>query len=214
MTEPATRPLVDAEALLPCPFCAGSVQFRKALWPSDGDYDGIIHVEITACPMSDFSNGTADGSVIASWNNRAALSAPRVEPVAEKIIEQADTLDGRISQTVVVDGIEFVRIVDDYDDFDGSPPSQPDTREAVRNDPSISPAVKTAMEHFWKTADRYAAQPDTGVREALIDRLARKFPSIFTPFGNGKDPNALAGNVVDELLETLAALLPNTEMRK
>ena len=31
--------------LLPCPFCGRAVQFRAALWPADGDVDGIIHAE-------------------------------------------------------------------------------------------------------------------------------------------------------------------------
>lgn len=38
-------------------------------------------------------------------------------------------------------------------------------------------------------------------RETLIVRLARLFPETFTPFGNRKEPNALAGNVVDAILD-------------
>ena len=65
------------------------------------------------------------------WGNQAAASdsssaeAPAQsvalsqapDPV-EIVIEKADTLDGKIAQTVVVDGVEFVRIVDDVDGAD------------------------------------------------------------------------------------------------
>ena len=58
------------EQLKPCPFCGGSVLFRAALWPSDGDTDGIIHAQPTSCPMVVFDNGKSDGSLIAVWNKR------------------------------------------------------------------------------------------------------------------------------------------------
>lgn len=61
--------------LLPCPFCGGTVQPRDALWPSEGDSDAVIHAEPTDCPMVQFSNDTADKSVYARWNVRAALAA-------------------------------------------------------------------------------------------------------------------------------------------
>lgn len=59
--------------LLPCPFCGGQMQFRQALWPSEGDTDAVIHAAPTNCPLSDFSNDTFDGSVIPAWNTRARL---------------------------------------------------------------------------------------------------------------------------------------------
>jgi hypothetical protein len=58
--------------LLPCPFCGGAVQRRDALWPSEGDRDGVIHVAVTDCPMRDFSDGTFSGSLYDRWNRRAA----------------------------------------------------------------------------------------------------------------------------------------------
>lgn len=59
--------------LLPCPFCGGVVQFRKALWPSDGNVDAIIHAEPTECGLADFSDDTTDESILVKWN--AALAA-------------------------------------------------------------------------------------------------------------------------------------------
>lgn len=61
----------DATLLLPCPFCGGAVQLRAALWPSDGDVDGIIHAAVSDCGLVEFSIGTADRAVIAAWNRRA-----------------------------------------------------------------------------------------------------------------------------------------------
>ncbi|MBO9380215.1 hypothetical protein GG804_25955 [Sphingomonas histidinilytica] len=62
----------DDKMLLRCPFCHGAMQFRKALWPSDGDSDAIIHAVLggSNCPMGDFGNGTADESIISLWNTR------------------------------------------------------------------------------------------------------------------------------------------------
>ncbi len=71
--------------LLPCPFCGGAMQFRKALWPSDGNTDAIIHAQPAECPLSDFSNATIDESIIAEWNTRALATPTQCEgqaPVA------------------------------------------------------------------------------------------------------------------------------------
>jgi hypothetical protein len=59
--------------LLPCPFCGGAMQPRDALWPSEGDTDGIIHANPTDCPLPEFSIQVADEgvSVAAAWNKRA-----------------------------------------------------------------------------------------------------------------------------------------------
>jgi len=56
--------------LLPCPFCGKDMMLRSALWPSEGDTDSIIHAEPTECPMYDFCDGTADGSIVGRWNSR------------------------------------------------------------------------------------------------------------------------------------------------
>ena len=69
----------------PCPFCRGTMQFRKALWPSDGCVDAIIHAFPTQCGMVEFSDGSIDESIIAKWNTRAPLqpATPTAgEPVA------------------------------------------------------------------------------------------------------------------------------------
>lgn len=46
------------------------MQFRQALWPSEGDTDAVIHAYPTLCPMTNFSDGTADKSIIERWNHR------------------------------------------------------------------------------------------------------------------------------------------------
>ena len=62
--------------LLPCPFCGKSMMLRSALWPADGDTDSIIHADPTDCPMYDFGNNTADGSIIGLWNSRFDEESP------------------------------------------------------------------------------------------------------------------------------------------
>lgn len=68
--------------LKPCPFCQGEMMERWALWPSDGDSDAIIHDQPTNCPMSGFSNGTADKSIVERWNRRADGWKPKVTDAA------------------------------------------------------------------------------------------------------------------------------------
>ena len=53
------------------------MQPREALWPSDGDVDGIIHASPTDCPLPEFSVHVADDcvSVTAAWNKRAITKA-------------------------------------------------------------------------------------------------------------------------------------------
>lgn len=48
------------------------MMFRKALWPSDGCTDAILHAEPTDCGMRAFDTDTIDESVIAAWNRRTA----------------------------------------------------------------------------------------------------------------------------------------------
>lgn len=82
-------PMTD---LMPCPWCGGEMQYRAALWPSDGDHDGIMHKASTPeCGLVEFSTGTSDGQIIAAWNRRAddaALQAAErrgMERAAEKL---------------------------------------------------------------------------------------------------------------------------------
>lgn len=71
MTDPlrGSYPATDV-ALLPCPFCGGAMMFRKALWPSDGNVDAVIHAAPVECWLSDFYDMTTDESIIAKWNHR------------------------------------------------------------------------------------------------------------------------------------------------
>lgn len=64
-----------ASELKPCPFCGKAMMLRGALWPSEGDTDAVIHAEPTECPMYDFCDGTADGSIVERWNTRPAPAA-------------------------------------------------------------------------------------------------------------------------------------------
>jgi hypothetical protein len=73
MTPPKEQQVTE---LLPCPFCAGKVQARDALWPSEGDTDAVIHAGPSDCPMQFFSNGSSDKSIYAAWNCRAARQIP------------------------------------------------------------------------------------------------------------------------------------------
>lgn len=91
----ARADMSEKAKLLPCPFCGGAMQPRDALWPSEGDTDGIIHASPTDCPLPEFSVGIADEgvSVAEAWNKRAALPHLRagdreeIEAEAQKIID-------------------------------------------------------------------------------------------------------------------------------
>ena len=86
----------EAVELKPCPFCGGEMQIREALWPSEGDTDGIIHAAPSACPLPEFNTGTADNcaTVAAAWNLRSlphlSQGAVRVKP-----LEWVDLGDGK-----------------------------------------------------------------------------------------------------------------------
>lgn len=84
----ATAAMAD---LLPCPFCGRAVQFRKALWPIDGDCDGINHAEPTDCPLH-FESHKADESVIADWNRRS-LAEPGEVVIGYVSPSSLDALD-------------------------------------------------------------------------------------------------------------------------
>jgi len=89
MTNPTTDAPTPEAILRPCPFCNGGMQFRKALWPSDGNTDAIIHDSATDCPLVEFEDGTIDESIIARWN--AALdtfAAARVKAAVEEEREE------------------------------------------------------------------------------------------------------------------------------
>lgn len=75
---------IDVDALAPCPLCGGAMMFRKALWPSDGNTDDIIHASPSTCGLMGFSTGTTDESVISAWNTRAQ-SAPAPDDVREAV---------------------------------------------------------------------------------------------------------------------------------
>ena len=72
-----------SEELLSCPFCGDAMRPRHALWPCEGDSDGIIHANPTECPAEGFSIGTADEgvSVAAAWNRRS--------PSRREVLEEA-----------------------------------------------------------------------------------------------------------------------------
>lgn len=80
--------------LLPCPFCGGTMRYRAALWPSEGDHDGIQHAEPTDCLIAEFSDGWShDGSIIEKWNCRAVLSHAPAPGVVKALTECADLID-------------------------------------------------------------------------------------------------------------------------
>ncbi len=83
------------KGLLPCPFCAEQMMFRKALWPTDGCVDAIIHAAPGNCPMTDFFDGTINESIIARWNTRVLTAADktRIEALTEAL-EKLATIKG------------------------------------------------------------------------------------------------------------------------
>ena len=83
--------------LEPCPFCGDEMMPRHALWPSEGDSDGIIHAHSTECPAEGFSIGTADEgvSVAVAWNRRFSSAAERA--VVEALMDATAHLAGSAS---------------------------------------------------------------------------------------------------------------------
>lgn len=96
--------LSEAE-LEPCPFCGGAMLFRKALWPSDGCVDGIIHAAPTDCGMIGFSTETIDESVIAAWNTRTAASEAE-QRARDKAIEECAKVAERVGQCANARGLD------------------------------------------------------------------------------------------------------------
>lgn len=80
--------------LLPCPFCGGAVQFRKALWVSDGCTDAVIHAYEADCGLPDFSDGSTDESIIETWNTRAAQQDGARNALHEIVTNGEHTEDG------------------------------------------------------------------------------------------------------------------------
>lgn len=89
--------MTEALSLAPCPFCGGAMQFRKALWPSDGNTDAIIHAEPTECGMPAFDIGSTDEGVIAAWNRRALLAQ---EPPSKQMQHVGECATDDLSQQV------------------------------------------------------------------------------------------------------------------
>lgn len=84
------------DKLEPCPFCGGQMRFRKALWPSDGNVDAIIHAEPSKCGMESFSTYTTDESVIAAWNRRPTPSPEAGEVM--RLTQRAEAAEVRAAE--------------------------------------------------------------------------------------------------------------------
>jgi hypothetical protein len=109
--------LPNGYVLAPCPFCGGEVQFRKALWPSDGCTDAVIHsFPLPAtCGMGDFSTDTTDESVIAAWNRRAPSPSSAVDAPAGQPHPSADGIERVLSELIdkIAPGLDSGDIVAD-----------------------------------------------------------------------------------------------------
>lgn len=95
--------------LLPCPFCGGAMQPRHALWPSEGDTDGIIHASPTDCPMPEFSVHVADNgvSVAAAWNRRS--ESERLRAALKPFSDYVDPRRKLPADTQITRGSPFSR---------------------------------------------------------------------------------------------------------
>ena len=71
------------QVLTSCPFCNKAMQYRAALFVSDGCTDAVIHAEHTDCGLVQFDIGATDGGVstIAAWNRRAT------DPAVPELLE-------------------------------------------------------------------------------------------------------------------------------
>jgi len=71
------------QVLTSCPFCNKAMQYRAALFVSDGCTDAVIHAEHTDCGLVQFDIGATDGGVstIAAWNRRAT------DPAVPELVE-------------------------------------------------------------------------------------------------------------------------------
>ncbi len=93
-----------SEELLSCPFCGDAMRPRHALWPCEGDSDGIIHANPTECPAEGFSIGTADEgvSVAAAWNRRS----PSRREVLEEAARVADEAQATAREEIALEKAE------------------------------------------------------------------------------------------------------------
>ena len=75
-------------SLKPCPFCGKAMQYRAALFVSDGCTDAVIHAEPTDCGLVQFDIGATDGGVstIAAWNRRAT------DPAVAELVEALNAI--------------------------------------------------------------------------------------------------------------------------
>ena len=104
---------IDGEPnLSPCPWCRAKMMFRKALWPSDGCTDAIIHAAPTTCGMQVFDTGTTDESVIAAWNDlpRKATSKHVLAAVRKVIMSALAESDrtGRPHESIASEAMEHI----------------------------------------------------------------------------------------------------------
>jgi hypothetical protein len=111
---PAGEP--EPVALQPCPFCGRAMRPRWALWPSDGDVDGIMHAAPTDdCWQGEFTINTADKSVVDAWNRRAAPPPPPpagpsdTAPLLDAMQKTLNVLDGKLS--LDLDGVLVCRML-------------------------------------------------------------------------------------------------------
>lgn len=95
--------------LKPCPFCGKRMQFRKALWPSDGCVDAVIHAEPTDCGLVDFSTNTIDESVIKHWNQRTHEDALLAEHERDmlQVIDERDKAEDTITDCAALFGDQY-----------------------------------------------------------------------------------------------------------
>ena len=82
------------QVLTSCPFCNKAMQYRAALFVSDGCTDAVIHAEHTDCGLVQFDIGATDGGVstIAAWNRRA--TDPAVAELVEALLDATAHLVG------------------------------------------------------------------------------------------------------------------------
>lgn len=108
-----------------CPFCGGEMMFRAALWPSDGDSDGIIHKDVQGgpdgcCGVMSFSNGTSDRQIIAAWNRRAP--SPEVTALVEAAQAALGRMTGGMDGNWLADVDEVAMLRDALVPFNGEKP--------------------------------------------------------------------------------------------
>lgn len=88
------------QVLEPCPFCNKAMQYRAALFASDGCTDAVIHAEPTDCGLVQFDIGATDGGVstIAAWNRRSGADRAAMVEECEPALVLAETIIRQIPQ--------------------------------------------------------------------------------------------------------------------